>query len=569
MALAKHKVVRVISSYALSILILSNTFGSFTAQALAHPNEYFSQYGDNALLAASFTNEVMSRTSDIYVLDNANIDVDTLVSNALVSMSTPSMNLKTVADRLKFTDVPDDAYYADSVYKLVDLGAIAGYGNGKFGPMDNMTRSQYVKVVIAATVGQQPKGENHILENYMVKAFQMGIVTQEEFPTDTWDNPITREDMALVLVRTMEKVLKENRTSDTSPYTATIADFHTYSDKYKDFIGQAYSKGLLAGYTDGRYGGKDPMIRAQACATVVRLIDPSKRANPKIENPATPWSDQEFDDYMNGVILGIDDTLADTISTSMFGGARFENGLIYWETSYNKFELLPESIAPNINKTVYKAVKNLVYNAYINGGTVCLSTTGLEGDYSGESPYIVEKVAHIAYRGRKLTEMDKLEFNQPHLRMDYNGYGQDWMLSIPFEPKTKFAMKTVFFEHDKEVTQRVADFQNTYKGSYKFHWTIGRVYGWDYYDRVLKKLKPEEYYNPIDGVHSEFFRQFVKDIYGTSNGEAMYKYIEKTLTDAPNTPKYRNYTHNSPSNTSFSTSTAVGGLARHYFYTGY
>ena len=130
-------------------------------------------------------------------------------------------------------------------------------------------------------------------------------------------------------------------------------------------------------------------------------------------------------------------------------------------------------------------------------------------------------------------------------------------------------MKTKFFEHRKEATQRVADFQNTYKGSYKFHWTVGRVYGGDYFDRVLKKLKPEEYYNPIDGVHSEFFRQFVKDIYGTSNGEAMYKYIEKTLTDAPNTPKYRNYTHNSPSNTSFSTSTAAGSLARNYFYTGY
>ena len=68
---------------------------------------------------------------------------------------------------MKFTDVPDDAYYANGVYRLVEKGAISGYGDGRFGPMDPMTRSQYVKVIIAATVGDQPKGQSHILENYM------------------------------------------------------------------------------------------------------------------------------------------------------------------------------------------------------------------------------------------------------------------------------------------------------------------------------------------------------------------------------------------------------------------
>lgn len=307
-----------------------------------------------------------------------------------------SINLTTFASTLKFSDVPDNAYYADGVYRLVDMGAIAGYGNGKFGPEDKMTRSQYVKVIIAATVGNQPKGENHILENYMVKAYQLGIITGEEFPLETWDNPISREDMAIVLVRTMDKVLKESLTEDTSPYTATIADFGDYSDKHKEYIGQAYSKGLLAGYTNGNYGGKDPMIRAQACATVIRLLDKSKRATPNKQISIAKWSDSEFDNLMNGVFHGTDDTLVDNIYNPSWGvNARLENGLIYWDNDYDEvFELIPESVAPNINKTVYNAVKNLVYTAYINGGTVSLST----GGYSTG-----EKVAHISYRGRALT----------------------------------------------------------------------------------------------------------------------------------------------------------------------
>lgn len=198
-------------------------------------------------------------------------------------------SIPTFADT-KFTDVPDDAYYANGVYRLVTKGAISGYGDGRFGPTDPMTRSQYIKVIIAATLGSQPKTQDalHMLESYMIKAFEVGIVTKEEFPMNTWDNPISREDMAVVLVRTMEKVVGEPLTSDTKPYELAISDFNIYSDTVKPYIAQAYSKGLLAGYSDGTYGGKDKMIRAQACSTILRLIDPSQRAEAKKGTTPTP-----------------------------------------------------------------------------------------------------------------------------------------------------------------------------------------------------------------------------------------------------------------------------------------
>ena len=55
-----------------------------------------------------------------------------------------------------------------------------------------MTRSQYVKVIIAATVGDQPKGQSHILENYMKKAFELGIITKNEFPKHLGYSNLTR-----------------------------------------------------------------------------------------------------------------------------------------------------------------------------------------------------------------------------------------------------------------------------------------------------------------------------------------------------------------------------------------
>jgi len=41
-----------------------------------------------------------------------------------------------------FTDVPDGAYYADAVKWAYHNGIVSGYGNGKFGPEDNVTREQ-------------------------------------------------------------------------------------------------------------------------------------------------------------------------------------------------------------------------------------------------------------------------------------------------------------------------------------------------------------------------------------------------------------------------------------------
>lgn len=40
-----------------------------------------------------------------------------------------------------FTDVDEDAYYADSVYRMQNLGVVSGYGDGTFGPGDYVNRA--------------------------------------------------------------------------------------------------------------------------------------------------------------------------------------------------------------------------------------------------------------------------------------------------------------------------------------------------------------------------------------------------------------------------------------------
>ncbi|MBQ6807903.1 MAG: S-layer homology domain-containing protein [Firmicutes bacterium] len=51
------------------------------------------------------------------------------------------------ADLSKFTDIRQDAYYADALGWALDRGLIDGYGNGCFGPNDPITRQQMAKII--------------------------------------------------------------------------------------------------------------------------------------------------------------------------------------------------------------------------------------------------------------------------------------------------------------------------------------------------------------------------------------------------------------------------------------
>ena len=45
-------------------------------------------------------------------------------------------------EKATFTDVPDGEWYSNAVAWAAEKGIVSGYGNGLFGPGDNITREQ-------------------------------------------------------------------------------------------------------------------------------------------------------------------------------------------------------------------------------------------------------------------------------------------------------------------------------------------------------------------------------------------------------------------------------------------
>ena len=58
-----------------------------------------------------------------------------------------------------YTDVSPDAWYYDAVMTLTEGGLLAGYGNGKFGPNDALTRAQ-VNIIRFRLYGQDVPGDD-------------------------------------------------------------------------------------------------------------------------------------------------------------------------------------------------------------------------------------------------------------------------------------------------------------------------------------------------------------------------------------------------------------------------
>jgi hypothetical protein len=111
----------------------------------------------------------------------------------------------------------------------------------------------------------------------MKAAEKNSLLEAGEFAQDTWNTPISRQEMAKVMARAMQYVRKEALADKVSLYTSKITDYNSIPAGYRDYVAQVYAKGIVNGYTDGSFGGGRQATRAEAATMVVRLIDPAFR----------------------------------------------------------------------------------------------------------------------------------------------------------------------------------------------------------------------------------------------------------------------------------------------------
>lgn len=189
-----------------------------------------------------------------------------------------------------YSDVNQSAWYASYVNKISELNAFSGYEDGTFRPDNQITQEEFIKTVVCLICGELNESNAPTVKNtwnskwsswaipYLDKAFELGLITEQDTMFKLAGIPCNRGEMAKVITRAVE-YLKEDSVADTSTYITKLKDYNRIKEEYKPYVLQAYAKGILSGYDDGTFRDDGLLTRAEASSVLVRLIDKNERVN--------------------------------------------------------------------------------------------------------------------------------------------------------------------------------------------------------------------------------------------------------------------------------------------------
>ena len=155
-----------------------------------------------------------------------------------------------------FTDV-SHSWADDGIQYCVTHQLMSGIGNNLFGPKLTTTRAQIVQILYNLEGEPKVSGTTPFTDltqdwyqDAILWAYQTGVVAGTSSTTFEPDRPVTREQIAVILMEYMTRVLKLERTW-TPADLSTFPDAGSVSDWAKDAMADAVALGLISGASNG------------------------------------------------------------------------------------------------------------------------------------------------------------------------------------------------------------------------------------------------------------------------------------------------------------------------------
>ena len=157
-----------------------------------------------------------------------------------------------------FTDVPGEDNWAHAgIDYCVANGLMSGIGNNLFGPKLTTTRAQIVQILYNLEGEPKVSGTTPFTDltqdwyqDAILWAYQTGVVAGTSSTTFEPDRPVTREQIAVILMEYVTRVLKLERTWTPADLSA-FPDADSVSDWAKDAMADAVGLGLISGASNG------------------------------------------------------------------------------------------------------------------------------------------------------------------------------------------------------------------------------------------------------------------------------------------------------------------------------
>jgi hypothetical protein len=176
-----------------------------------------------------------------------------------------------------FDDLEGVAWAAESIYSLASKGIVNGVGNNEFRPNDNITREEFIKLLIegfgltesGAITDFKDVQKNTWYYTYIASAQKAGIISGYDDGTFGVGKEITRQDMTVLIYRTAIYSNLEFQHRFTELGFSDSMDIDPYAI---DAVKVLHGAGIIKGMDDNRFAPKEISTRAQAAKVIYELL---------------------------------------------------------------------------------------------------------------------------------------------------------------------------------------------------------------------------------------------------------------------------------------------------------
>ncbi len=176
-----------------------------------------------------------------------------------------------------FTDLVQTEWARTAVETLAKEGVINGKGNGKFAPNDNVTREEFVKMLILA-FGLEAEGAdvtfadadpNAWYYKYIVSGVKQGVVNGISAEQFGIGQKITRQDMAALIYRA---AVLDGTVAFYHAHDIKFSDEAKISDYAKEPVLKLAEANYLNGMGDGTFAPLANCTRAEAAVALYNVL---------------------------------------------------------------------------------------------------------------------------------------------------------------------------------------------------------------------------------------------------------------------------------------------------------
>lgn len=192
------------------------------------------------------------------------------------SAPSPAVTAPITTQNNKFNDLGGSEWAQDSIYGLLELGVVSMDESRNFRPSDNITREEFVKMIVTAMkydlnnydVSFNDLDTQHWAYSYVAAAVNNGLIYGMDENNFGIGKSITREDMAVIIYR----VLSKGGYSWPALNGEIFADMDCIGEYAKEAVMNIKNISLISGMGDNTFAPKANATRAQAAKIIYDMI---------------------------------------------------------------------------------------------------------------------------------------------------------------------------------------------------------------------------------------------------------------------------------------------------------